>query len=879
MAGSGSFSISLVRQIASSQRAWLIALPSIYAIVLFCGPWVIDPLRIYGGSIVQNSGRILPGYSTIDPNIAYTSFALGSVAAKTLAGLHLPLWNHLEGFGQPLLGETQSAALFPLTMLLVFPAGQIAAHAILQIIGGLGMFALLRSLRFGTRSSFAIAIAFEFSSLFVWLKNAMINPIPFLLWLLVYTLRLVRSEPQDLSRLDIVGLGLSAGFAVLGGFPETVLIFTFFLVAWTGFYFASESLSWSAAVALFGKLAAAALIAFCIAAPALIALGVFAPEGYFGAHSDESSSYPHLSGMALAKYIFPYISGPIFGFPVTDEIGSIGGYTGLSLLVLAVVGLFAPGRTRERLFWGASAAICIAISHGVDPLQRWAMHIPMLKITNFYRQSNVVWLTAMFLLAAHAIETWSETKKTRLISAGIVTVLMIALTLGSNRQWLSELSQASHVLPWLVGSLVLGAGLGIVLLIAQLRDRGRMAGAVLVAECIFLFFIPTLSRPRHAVVDDALIGFLRYNSGQSRTVNFERNIIQPNFGSYLSIAQINFDDIPVPSATTNYIQTKLDPFYPKTYLYLPDYPMDDRYGRRSRYMVDHAADYGEAGVKYMLAPPHSVGLKSTVALNGQAAHPINENEEISFKATFHANGISRGALGIQLATYGGTADGQVQITTCPSAQPCETQLVAARSIEDNVIFIFKRDVQIEPGSEFRITLRKIDGKKPLAVWLYREDSVAEKQISVTDVAGSGLAPSTLIPKVMLALDSLPNLKLVHSSFSGDVFEISPVRPYLSAPNCAVEAISFDQATAVCSAPSVLTRLEIWQTGWNAVINDRIVAVENAGPFQRVAVPAGKLTISFDYNPLGLRYICEFSIFAILGFSALFLRDCCRRKTG
>ena len=302
-------------------RTCLIALPTIYAVVLLLGPWVIDPLKIYGGGIVRQSGQIIPGYSTIDPNVAFNSYALGSVAAKQLVALQLPLWNHFEGFGQPLLGETQSAALFPLTLLLLFPAGQVIAHAILQIIGGLGMFALGRNLHFGVRTSFVVALAFEFSSLFVWLKNAMINPIPFLVWLLVYTLRLVRSSPDHLSRIDVVGLGITAGFAVLGGFPETVLIFSFYLLAWVAFYFFSGHATWPATIALLKKLAIATLIAFCIAAPALVALGIFAPEAYLGSHADGGFRDAHLSSHALSKYVFPYLSGPIFGYPVPDEIG------------------------------------------------------------------------------------------------------------------------------------------------------------------------------------------------------------------------------------------------------------------------------------------------------------------------------------------------------------------------------------------------------------------------------------------------------------------------------------------------------------------------------------------------------------------------------
>jgi hypothetical protein len=859
-------------------RTCLVALPSIYAIVLLLGPWVIDPLKIYGGGIVRRSDQILPGYSTIDPNVAYNTYALGSAAAKQLIALQLPLWNHLEGFGQPLLGETQSAALFPLTLLLLFPAGQVIAHAILQIIGGLGMFSLGRNLRFGVKTSFVIALAFEFSSLFVWLKNAMINPIPFLVWLLVYTLRIVRSDPDRFSRIDIVGLGLTAGFAVLGGFPETVLIFSFFLLAWVAFYFFSGSATWPAAIALSKKLVIATLIAFCISAPALVALGVFAPDAYFGSHTDGGVRDAYLSSQALSKYIFPYISGPIFGYPVSDEIGSIGGYTGVTLLVLAIAGALSPQRLAERVFWGLAVAICLAISHGVRPIHGLAMEIPLLNLTAFYRQANAVWLIAMFLLAAHVLEIWPKIGKSRAIVTAGVTVLIVALPLIGNQRWLSELAAVPGVRPWMLGSLVAGSLPAIVLMFAWVCNRRHVVQAMLVAESILLFLIPTFSRPRHAVVDRDLIEFLQQNLNQSRTVNYDHNVIQPNLGTYLSIAQLNFDDLPVPSRTTEYIRSKLDPFFPNTYLYLPDYPMDDRHQERSDYMIEHAADYGNAGVKYILAPHDGLGRKSSVVPAGKVAHAIHVGEKVSFHVSLTPMSPLTGTLGLRLANYFGTTDGEVEITTCRLSEACETQRVPAQSIQDNAFFAVKRNIRIEAPTEYQITLGKVSGHVPLAIWLYpKKIQSSAGQIDIRDLNGVGAAEAGLIPEVVFSVESLPNLRLVHSSFGGDIYEIATVRPYLSGPNCSVATVSFDKAAALCSAPSKLTRLEIWQTGWEAVVNGRPTAVDRDEPFQQIAVPAGELVISFDYNPWGLRYIGELSILAMLGFAALFLSDCWRQE--
>ncbi len=49
---------------------------------------------------------------------------------------HLPWWNSFEGLGQPLVGEMQSAALFPLTLLFALPSGLFWFHISLEYIAG-----------------------------------------------------------------------------------------------------------------------------------------------------------------------------------------------------------------------------------------------------------------------------------------------------------------------------------------------------------------------------------------------------------------------------------------------------------------------------------------------------------------------------------------------------------------------------------------------------------------------------------------------------------------------------------------------------------------------------------------------------------------------
>jgi hypothetical protein len=100
------------------------AIPCFIALFSVFGPFLADAVYLYSGVALRVQAGGLAGFPTIDPNAGFTSFVLGARAASDLLSGHLPLWNHYEGLGTPLLGEMQSAALFPPTLLLAFPHGQ-----------------------------------------------------------------------------------------------------------------------------------------------------------------------------------------------------------------------------------------------------------------------------------------------------------------------------------------------------------------------------------------------------------------------------------------------------------------------------------------------------------------------------------------------------------------------------------------------------------------------------------------------------------------------------------------------------------------------------------------------------------------------------------
>lgn len=161
----------------------LVALPLLVALVLILGGVAPDPISLWAGIGVGFQPGRLPGYGTIDPAAGFISYPLGVRAALDVLSGQLPLWNHFEGLGTPLLGEMQSAALFPPTLLLLLPHGPLLEHALLQVVAGVGTYLFLRRFGLGGRAALAGGLLFEFNGVFAWITNAIFNPIALLPWL------------------------------------------------------------------------------------------------------------------------------------------------------------------------------------------------------------------------------------------------------------------------------------------------------------------------------------------------------------------------------------------------------------------------------------------------------------------------------------------------------------------------------------------------------------------------------------------------------------------------------------------------------------------------------------------------------------------------
>jgi hypothetical protein len=133
-----------------------------------------------------------------------------------------PLWKATANCGAPLLGNGQSALLFPpnlLAILLGAPAWISAVVALMKIVGGMfGAWLLGRHLGLSWQASVLCGVVFGLGGFEgVWILHALTNPAMLFPWLILMTDRVA----QHGRRSDIAGLALVAGLQHLGGHPET----------------------------------------------------------------------------------------------------------------------------------------------------------------------------------------------------------------------------------------------------------------------------------------------------------------------------------------------------------------------------------------------------------------------------------------------------------------------------------------------------------------------------------------------------------------------------------------------------------------------------------------------------------------------------------
>jgi len=857
----------------------LSAIPCFIALFSIFGPFLTDTVYLYSGVAVNVQASGLAGFPTIDPNAGFTSFALGARAALDLLSGHLPLWNHYEGLGTPLLGEMQSAALFPPTLLLAFPHGQALEQAFLQLVAGVGSFLFFRKFGLGAKAALSGSLLFEVNGVFAWLRNAIFNPAAFLPWLLfaVEGMHAMAERPLR-QRLPLICVGAAmAALALYAGFPEEVYFYSLLLMGWVALRM--TELSVRQALIFVSDLLLTGLIALALSAPLLVAFVDFLGEAALGGHGGNGFYGAWLNSGAIIQYIIPYIFGPIFASTnqtVSGIWGNTGGYIGFAPVVIALAGLFTPGRRAVKIFLVGWVFIALSVTHGMPGIYQAFMTLPLVKLAASYRYLNTSWIFCVIFLCALFIDRLPAVPQpmSRWILIGAVACGLLSIVAAAVGAWplVLELWRESSLChrSFIVGALLSVAALSFCIVgAACLGSTGATAtvvSGILVAEAMAWFLLPYFSYPREAGIDNDAISFLRANIGYQRILSTTEAGLSPNYGSYYGIPQLNYNDLPAPKATAKYIKATLDPYADKNN-FIPDWPVQN--ADRAAVFKERLSQYAQAGVKYVLVGT-DFGFTPAFSIlpAGKYAYPLGAGARVKISAqATSTNPLSVTAVSLLVGTYNNISTGHLKVTLCAYAT-CAEGLSDLGSAEDNKPLRIALDhpIVMEVGTKYTISIEKLDGDKYVALWMF---PLASANTGI-EIVGTPTTPrDKYLPDLRFLSGSEENL--VYRGRSMSIYELPNTRDYFSAPSCTFLPLSHDRVNASCTRSSKLIRLELFMQGWSATVNGQPAPIViSDGVFQTIDLPAGDAQVRFTYEPPGFKVALVAAATSLLFVCAVFI---------
>jgi hypothetical protein len=351
-----------------------------------------------------------------------------ALVRERLLRLEAPLWVHEVGTGAPLLGNAYAAPFSPLHLLaLPLPAARsmtvVVAWQTLMCL--LFMHALLLALGARPAGAALAAVSYAFSAfLIAWAYHPQAMSAAWLPGVLLGLVLLRRGERGAFGGLVACGLGLA-----LSGHPETL---AHGAVACVAVFLAllarrDEQVSQVSRQAFVGRLAAAAVLTGCLAAPVLLPVLEVLPESerwVMVARVPKAVDPPPFESRFLLLPLQPLL----FGSPRDqnwdgpanfNELCS--GYGGVLALVLAVAGAALPGDRRRLLLLAAGLAAFLAslglppffhlvdslpgMSHGAHARLRllWVLAVAVaagLGLDDVIRQRRGAWIAGAALAAA-----------------------------------------------------------------------------------------------------------------------------------------------------------------------------------------------------------------------------------------------------------------------------------------------------------------------------------------------------------------------------------------------------------------------------------------------------------------------------------------------
>ncbi len=593
------------------------------------------------------------GLPSIDPNVGFITQPFGHLAALDLLHGHLPWWNYFEGMGQPLAGEMQSAALLPLVLLFVFPAGLLLFHLSLQLIAGVSTYFLARRLGVGTTIATVGGILFALNGTFAWIANAVINPIAFMPMMLL-GIEVALDATGAKRRAGWTLLALAIALSVYAGFPEVAYLDGLFCAGWalTRLF----SLERERRRAGLGRLAVGGVAGLALSAPILVAFFDYVTSANLGAHAAKGLAMATTSPKTLALLIDPYLSGTLFGGSPSTPSNLLGYFTA-TVAVFAIAGTMGRRLRPLRLFLvGWILAVLAGVLNVLFVRRLWNL-VPDMREIAFGRY---IWPTVEMAVVVLAVLGLSDivaaaVDRRRVIlsalavaSLGLVGVFVVVPLGGAVGGSVKGVVTVLIVAPFVALAIMLYA-----LIYLDTRKALRVVVALMVFESMIFFVTPSLRNPSSTVVDTGTITYLQQHEGMDRFLTL--GVLNPNWGTQFDVDELNAIDLPDPVNFTDYVKAHLAPKIKNPRIFTLPFTPDNE-----NEVAAHLGAFEAVGVEYLLTPI----VKPTAQLAATGITVVAKDSDSLLYQLPHPGPYFSTALSTCTST-GATVD-RVTVT-CPSA--------------------------------------------------------------------------------------------------------------------------------------------------------------------------------------------------------------------
>ena len=382
------------------------------------------------------------------------------------------LFNPAQAGGAALLGNAQSAALFPLELVArVLPPVRaetyLAAGRLALAVWG--FFLLARRLALSEHASLAAALAFSGAGfLQLWRAHPHSYVLALLPWVIWALVGIVRSPgPRSAALLAAAG-----AVSFLAGHPETLLQALIFALAVT--LPASLGFDRSHGGKVLGWGLVAALLSGLLAAPALLPfvenLAVSAEWAVRGTGAHDAIEWPLYGAVArLVPTVFHYGMGdPVAGtwWGPENLLEWSGGSVGAAVLILVPLAFLLPGRRKTVLLWLGVGILGLLVGAHFPIISKPFGWVPLLRET-FLKRLVFWWAMAAPLLAGMGVDALAARRGRRLAT---ITAACVAGLLALALWGYPESRNGAGLTPELVG---LALGLAAVALLGQGQAEKR----------------------------------------------------------------------------------------------------------------------------------------------------------------------------------------------------------------------------------------------------------------------------------------------------------------------------------------------------------------------------------------------------------------------